>query len=218
MALQIIGKGQIGGVPTEIKADIKRLKRQLRAFQVGIPRAYRNALNTSATAAKKEALRILSKKFAIKQKDLRKFLTVDPRANPKYLDVALRGRSKRLSIYKYSRTTARQGTRGAIFNSGSGQKTHPNTFIATMQSGHTGIFVRKTARRTKKVYNVSPTTGRRYLTHLPIRELTYPSVASMIVNKDTAPKIVGAFNAAMRINYVKKLNDQVEKAKARGLV
>ncbi len=220
MALPFITRIKLAGgdVDIEVRGNIKALERQLKAFKVGLPRAYRNALNASATVAKNKAVGIVAKKHNIKPQRIKKMLKVAPRARATDLSVAVHGSSRRLNVYSWTASAVTENELGVRYNSGSGMKNHPHQFLATMPNGRTFIAVRATRQRTKRQYKTARTTGRRYLSHLPIRTLTYPGMGMMLTNKDVAEEVVGEFNKAMGVKYIEKLNDQVTKAKAAGRV
>lgn len=215
--LKLVAKIQLGSQQIQVLTDIEALKKQVKRFSKGgITRAQFRALNRSANKAKTFTSRLLSKDFNIKVSALKPFLFVSPRASARNSTVAIRGASKRLPIYNFAKGAKRQGALGVRFNSGGGAKVHSHTFIATMPSGHTGIFIRKTVKRYKRDVRISPTTGKRYLTQLAIRELTYPSVAHMITNKGRATQVFESF-----VNdYPRQLHAQLdfELKKSKGVV
>ncbi len=216
-SLKLKGKIQIGGAEIEVWSDIDSLRKQLKRFSTGgITRAQFRALNRAANKAKTLTGRLLSKDYNIKVGDIKPFLKLSPRATAKNTTVAIRARSSQLSIFKFAKGVKRQTARGVRFNSGGGSRVHPHTFFARMDSGHSGIFVRETKTRFRRDFNVSPSTGRTYQTHLGIRELLYPSVAHMITNPVRANKIFELF-----VNdYPRQLHSQLdfELKKSKGLV
>lgn len=192
--LKLVAKIQLGSQQIEVLSDIETLKKQVKRFSKGgITRAQFRALNRSANKAKTFTGRLLSKDFNIKVSELKPFLFVSPRASARNSTVAIRGASKALSVFRYAKGVKKQGPLGVRFNTGGGSKVHRHTFLARMPSGHSGIFVRAFKTGRKRVPDVSRTTGKRILKQLPIRELTYPSVAHMITNKGRATKVFELF-------------------------
>lgn len=213
MALKKIGEFKVGDENVEIRSDVKKIERQIKKFGGSLRNAQARAINRSVTKGKTLAKRLIVDEYNVKAGPIGKSLKVSPRANAKYLNAAIMARSTRLPIYNHTKNKPKQTANGARFNSGSGMKVHPHTFIAKMRSGHIGIFVRKTKRRTNKRYNVSPTTGRRYRTHLPIRELSYPSVARMLLHEEVAPTVFNLFKQDYPTQLHKQLDYELQKAK-----
>ena len=204
-----------GNGDVEVWSDIQSLRKQLKRFSGdGINRANMRALNRAANKTRTRTVSLLSKAFNIKAGDLKPFVKVSPRATLRKGTVAIMGRSTRpLGIHKFAKGAKKQGVLGVRFNAGGGSKTHPHTFIARMPSGHVGIFVRKTRRRTRRDVRVSPTTGKKYRTHLSIRELTYPSVAHMITNVQRGQEIFNVFVADYPRQLFSQLDFELKKSK-----
>lgn len=192
--LKLVAKTKVDDASLEVWSDIKALQRQLKNLsRSGINRATYRALNRAANKTKTFTGRLLAKKYNTKVGTFKTALSLSPKANVQSHTVALFASSGRFPIYKYAKGAKRQTPLGVRFNSGGGSKVHKHTFIATMSSGHTGIFVRQYKRTGRRPSRVSPTTGHRYKTHLGIRELEYPSVRGMMLQKDTANEIFSKF-------------------------
>ena len=206
-AIKKLGTINMGAANVEIWSDISGLKKQLKRFnKVGVDRANMRAINRAANKTKTLTGRLLSKEFNIKVGDIKQFLFISPRASARKSEVAIAGKSAMLGIFKYAKGTKRQGPLGVKFNSGGGMKLHPHTFLARMPSGHSGVFVRSDKRGGKRVADISRTTGKRILKQLPIRELTYPSVAHMITNVKRGGLIFQSFIE----DYPKQLHQQLD--------
>jgi hypothetical protein len=216
-ALKKVGKIQLGATTVDVWSDIKALEKQVRRFgKQGVDRAQMRALNRAANKTKTATGRLLSKSFNIKVGDLKPFLKVSPKARMgEKTEVAIMGRSAMLGIFKYAKGTKRQGPLGVKFNSGSGMKLHKHTFLARMPSGHHGVFVRAHKTGSKRVPDISRTTGKPIQKQLPIRELTYPSVAHMVTNVQRGKQIFELFVE----DYPKQLFSQLdfEQKKSRGV-
>jgi len=211
-----VGEVQLGASNFSVWSDIASLKKQIRSFRnVGVARANMRALNRAASKTRTATGRLLSKEFNIKVGDLRPFLKVSPKATLLSNRVAVMGKSSMLGVFKYAKGKKRQGPLGVRFNTGGGSKVHPHTFLARMPSGHHGIFVRAHKVGSKRVPDVSRSTGKTISKQLPIRELTYPSVAHMVTNVQRGQKVFEAFVE----DYPKQLFAQLdfEQKKSRGL-
>lgn len=215
MALRKVAEIKIGGEQVDVLADIETAKRQIRGFKnLGISTAVYRAANKSASKARTLMIRLAADKYAFKVGTIRPLIYVSPKATLTRHTVAITGRGARIPMIK-TKGTPRQAVRGASFNSGSGKRVHPHTFIATMPSGHKGIYVRSNSS-SRRVNRISKATGKGYQSELPIRELTQPSPAHMVTNKDLAEQVFKAFT----IDYPVQLRRQLDYAvkRSRGLL
>ncbi len=198
---------ELGAASMSVWTDIKALKKQIRSFRnVGVARANMRALNRAAAKTKTLTGRLLAKEFNIKVGDLSKFISVSPRATLLSNNTAVQGRSSQLGIFRYAKGTKRQTALGVKVNTGKGSILRPHTFLARMPSGHHGIFVRTHKKGLKRVPDISRSTGKRISVQLPIRELTYPSVAHMVTNVNRGAIIFGLFVD----DYPKQLHAQLD--------
>lgn len=124
-----------------------------------IPIATARALNKTATSAKSGAVKTMAQQIGIAQKEVRPFVRLQ-KANRLCLDTVLFvAKDRRLPLIKID-PRAQQNRTGITYRgSGSARRSISHAFIATMPSGHRGIYARK------------PGAGR-----LPIRELFGPSL------------------------------------------
>ena len=212
MALKKVAAIKIGSAEIDVLADIETAKRQIRGFKnLGVGTAVYRALNRSASKARTLMVRLAAERYAFKVGTIRPLIYVAPKASLTKHTVAITGRGARIPMIK-TKGTPRQAVRGASFNSGKGKRVHPHTFIATMKSGHTGIYVRsKTESRRSK--RRSKTTGRVYQSELPIRELTQPSPAHMVTNKELAPQVFDMFTRDYPIQLHKQLDFAIKRSK-----
>jgi hypothetical protein len=95
---------------------------------------------------------------------------------------------KPIPLIKYG---ARQTSRGVTVQVLNGRKLIPGAFIATMPSGHTGVYVRDPHAKHKKVKRAGHTSWHA----LPIRELFGPSVPDMFVNYQVSQSIMDLIDA-----------------------
>lgn len=90
-----------------------------------------------------------------------------------YASALASGRPIPLSAY-----SARQTAKGVSVNVLHGRKLIQHSFMATMPTGHIGVFKRIGGRRIKKIKN-----GKRYLSELPIKQMFGPAIPDALVNK-----------------------------------
>ena len=83
-----------------------------------------------------------------------------------------------------------------------------------MPSGHHGVFVRTHKTGTKRVPDVSRSTGKPISVQLPIRELTYPSVAHMVTNVKRGGLIFALFVEDYPKQLFAQLDFEVKKSKS----
>jgi hypothetical protein len=138
----------------EVQALLQSLQREK------IPVAVSRALNKTAGSAKSVAVREMARNIGIAQKEIRPEVQFRKATRFCCDAVLLVAKAKRLPLIK-SDPRAKQGKVGVSYRGGGGLKRSiAHAFIATMPSGHRGVYVRK------------PGAGR-----LPIRELCGPSLA-----------------------------------------
>ena len=211
--LKRVGRVQLGSGTMAVWSDVHVLKKQLRRFnRAGIGAATARASNKAGNKTKTFAVRMLAKKYNFKIGTLKPMFRVSPRARKNNPTVAIMGRGARIPMIKV-KGAKRQGARGVRFNAGGGSKVHAHTFLATMESGHKGIFVRTHKRGGRRPHRVSPSTGKRYRTQLGIRELTQPSPAHMITNAEASQEIFKFFTTDYPIQLRQQLDWEVTKSK-----
>jgi hypothetical protein len=151
-------------VATTIRLELKSgdVQKALNALRtrstVGIVRA----LNRAAVSTRTVMVREIARDMGIRQRDVP--VTIQ-NATATNLQATVVASGRRIPLMDFS---ARQTSRGVSANTGQGRKTYPGAFIATMKTGHRGVFKRK------------PGVGR-----LPIHELFGPSVP-FVFNKYAA--------------------------------
>ena len=126
-----------------------------------VPRVAARALNKTGVSAKAQALKMLATELGITQRVLRPCVFLQ-KARPAELTTVLGVKEKKplplIAIDpKAKQTPVGVSTRGP----GGVRRTVPGAFIATMPSGHKGIFMRRGKAR------------------LPLRELTGPGISTL---------------------------------------
>lgn len=149
-----------------VTADISRFQTQVRALGARAPLAAARALNRSMASVQTAAVRDVAADLHIAQKDVRRGFSLE-RATASTLLARLVVTGRRLPLLAFR---ARQTQRGVSYDLGRGRKVAGGAFIATMRSGHVGVFRRRAARR------------------LPILELFGPSLPRVF----TAAKLAAA--------------------------
>lgn len=151
------------------------------------PAAIARALNRSIASAKVVGVREISRDLGVTQANLRdKIGTTE--ARPDALRARLTASTKRIPLVDFNATgpePSRGQGRGVSAKLGRTRTRYPQAFLATMKSGHRGVFKRHTAKR------------------LPIVELHGPSIGRVFL------KYVGVMLARGREQLVKNLQSEL---------
>lgn len=149
--------------------DAHQVQAGLEALGKEAPRASMRAINRTLQSVNTQAVRGIAGDLGILQKHVRDTLRIY-RANTNNLRGSLQGTGRRIPLIDFkARGPEPSRGRGAVTAISKGtRKPYPGAFIATMRSGHRGVFVRKGA-------SVKKSRGA-WGFNLPIKELFGPSV------------------------------------------
>ncbi|WP_321336547.1 phage tail protein [Breoghania sp.] len=136
-------------------------KRMAQALSTGVNKTARGTMTFAAG--------LVAKEMGARRKDTKKSFRIYPYSKPDTLSATVRGRGKRLPLMTFK---ARRGKKGASAAAWGKRKTYAGTFIATMASGHAGVFKRDGKSR------------------FPISELWGPGVASTMEQEAVESVIV----------------------------
>jgi hypothetical protein len=162
-------KVDVRGSMDRIIADMERMKRE------AVGPATVATLNKVADQVKTAASRSMRDAgYNLKVSDIKKGLTTY-RATAGNLTAKVVASGKPIPLIKYA---ARQTGKGVSVNVLHGRKLINGAFIATMPSGHIGVYVRQGKQHKKVMKN-----GRTVWSALPIKELFGPSVPDGLANK-----------------------------------
>lgn len=121
-----------------LRLDAKDAQRAIARLRQVAPQRIARAVNRAGVSARTLMTREIARDMALKQADVKPHLaTRDARAESPTFTLEIKG--ARMPLIKFG---ARQTRRGVTANTGGGRKVYPGTFIATMRSGHTGVFQR----------------------------------------------------------------------------
>ncbi|RWQ35830.1 MAG: hypothetical protein EOS20_17300 [Mesorhizobium sp.] len=123
-------------------AEVKALMRKLQPPRLN--QALNIAVNTTAKQVRTFAARIVAKAGGLKRGDVDPSIRIYPYSRPSTLTATVRGSGRPIALVKFA---ARQTKPGVTANAWGTRKLYKGTFIATMRSGHTGVFVRETKKR-----------------------------------------------------------------------
>ena len=162
-------KVDVRGSMARIVADMERSKRDV--ADVAAVRTLNKIAAQVKTAAARE---MRSAGYNLKVSDIKKSLTTY-KATPGSLTARVVASGRPVPLIKYG---ARQTGKGVSVDVLHGRKVITGAFIATMPSGHTGVYVRVGNQHKSVAKN-----GRITWSGLPIKELFGPSVPNGLVNK-----------------------------------
>lgn len=149
---------------TTVRLDMTKAKAALGYLKTMAKPRLARALNRSRDSAKTFMVRALADDMGLQQKDLRpSVLTKD--AVPQRLVATMSASLKRLPLIRFGAVQLkRAGVRARI---GSNRKTYPGAFIATMPSGHRGVFQRRDKARLPIDEKHGPSIGHVFDKHAP---------------------------------------------------
>lgn len=154
-----------------LRLQTREARDGLQALQQNAPRAIMRALNRTMQNVQTVAVRETARDMGLRQADVRPSIAIDG-ARPDRLVARLIATGARIPLIKFGATgpePSRGRGRGVAYRLPGGRGRHPRAFIATMRSGHRGVFVRRGPSRSR--------AGRpRSSPGLPIQELFGPSI------------------------------------------
>ena len=181
-------------IHVSVRGDITKALRKLDVTREQARKAIPRALNKTATTARAEAAReIKAAGYGLKIAAIKKSITI-VKATGAELRAIVRASGKPTPLIEYEARQTRAGVTVAVLR---GRKLIKGAFIATMPTGHRGVFVRQGMTRKRVMRN-----GRLTSSGLPIRELYGPSVpqafANTVVQAALASAIRERFPIALR--------------------
>jgi hypothetical protein len=164
-------------IEINVQSAIYKLKQEFRhltgsMFNLAVARA----INHSIAKAKTSASRDVRTEYKVKAKDLKNKMAL-VKATRTTQTGMIKVSAKPMPVFPFG---ARQNKRGVSVNITGQRKTIKSAFIATMDSGHRGVFVRgryqgtELQYRTKRINKKGP--------DLPIEEIMTASPFSMMTN------------------------------------
>lgn len=184
--------------------DLRKAKALLSGIKGGVPRVIARALNKTLTGVRKDAVKEIQKTITPKAKVIRKTFKISKATVFRPTGVIL-STGKPLGLIHFK---ARQTKKGVTLQI---KKKEPrkflkHAFIATMPSGHKGVFWReykgtRGATRKGMAYAAIP---RKY--RLPIKELYGPRVPDILSNEPVMKPILDKAKRRLRKNFSHELN------------
>lgn len=158
-----------------------------------VPKAAARAINRAATAAKTEAWKQVKKEYTVKQTYVKRAWDKISKASPGRLEAKLvsKGSVMALSYFTHKpKSVPKRRPKNPVYvqvrRDGGGHIAH--AFLATMSSGHTGIFTRATKAS------------------LPINQKFGPSVPQMLGSKTVSAFIEERATAVLNQRFEHEIN------------
>lgn len=186
-------------IKLNVKSDLSRLLIKFPEMQKQVRKAVKFALNRSMSSTRTESARIISRELGLKVGDVKNRLTL-VKATDVRLTSEIHGTGKRIPLIHFK---ARQAKEGVVVNLGGKRVLYRGHFIATMPTGHRGVFFRKGGRR---VYRRDD-KGHVYSSELPIVERTGPGIPQTI----TRNAVFKAIEKKMYAEWDKNIAHEIER-------
>lgn len=147
----------------EIKLRDESLLRAMDALGARAVFAQVRALNRSAVTTRTFMQRAVADDTNLGSRDVAKQMRVDEATQQRLTSrVIISGKRIPLADFK-----ARQTRRGVSADTGGGRKVYPGTFLATMKSGHLGVFARRGKARLPIDERYGPSLPHVFQKHVP---------------------------------------------------
>lgn len=163
-------------------AEVRALMRRLQPPRLN--QALSVSVNTTARQVRTFAARVVAKAGGLKRRDVDPSIRIFPYSTPASLSATVRGSGRPIALIKFA---ARQTKAGVTANAWGVRKLYRHTFIATMKSGHEGVFVRTSKKR------------------VPIKELWGSGVTQVMSQAITLGEIEAEAQDKLTANVVRQL-------------
>lgn len=171
-------------ISIKIEADLSDFRGDLRLSRKRMNNALRNAVNDTGRQVMTHSARAVARAAGFKVSAAKKGFWLS-RATPRNLeaDVIARGKAQPLMAFG-----ARQTKKGVTAKAWGKRKSYAGSFIATMRSGHKGVFTRKGKAR------------------LPVKELWGPSVPGTFAQEAVYAQADEMAHAALQTNIGRQID------------
>lgn len=140
-------------------AEVQRLASRLSSKR--LHQSLSVAVNGAARSVRSKSASLIAKESGLRKKDVTPALMIRPYSKPSTLSATVRGSGAPLPLIRFKAKQQKKGVKASAWGNA---KLYPGTFIATMKSGHTGVFARTSRKR------------------LPIKELWGPGIAKTMAD------------------------------------
>jgi hypothetical protein len=152
-----------------ISLDTSQAREAYKKLKTNASKAIMRALNRTMENGQTVAVRETAQDLGLRQDDVRDAFTIE-RATPVNLRARLIARGARIPLIKFGATgpePSRGKGGGVSYRLPGSRGRHPRAFIATMRSGHRGVFVRLRRSRLPIAELFGPSIPRAFTKQLP---------------------------------------------------
>lgn len=212
------------GFGFDLKIDgLEELQQDLSALRKQMPKITERSLNKAMRGVKTDASKEIRKQVTAKKKDVdRTMRVIKASAKRGMLSTALVATGKPMPLAGYKVRQLKGGVKVSVRKDTPAQVV-PHAFIASMKSGHRGVFQRKVRhqdsnsnvpfsrsgrKRPREQYAAMARKkgGRKYA--LPIQELYGPAIPSIMRNQD----VMGSLKSQARERARKAFRHEIDRA------
>jgi len=158
----------------------------------GAPRAINAAINRTLTTGRSNLVKRVRQEIKISASDFRDAISLK-KSSFSNLSGSIRLSRKRMPLSRFSPVQEPAGA-SVLVRMGAGRQVLKHTFLATMKSGHLGVFERIGAKR------------------LPIRERYGPTIVGVVGNM---PGLLAEETAKLDVVFAKNLSSQIDRLTAK---
>lgn len=192
--------------------EIKHLERQLAGIRDGMPRVMSRSINKVLSSARTESARQIAGEIKVKVTTARRGMIILKATFEKWFGTITLS-ARRIPLIEFgARELKKQGGVSYRIEKEGKRKRIPRAFIATMPTGHKGVFMRKPIG-VKKGSAIVRRRGAPLVPRLPIGELRGPSIKDVFRN---APAIIAAVTQKAATGLQKEVSRQIELQLKRG--
>ena len=203
MPLKQMGRFTSGGKTFSIKSDIRDMQKQFGSLsRTGFKRATFRAINRSLTKSNTATKKAIAAKRNLLSRTVASGMSLK-KANMLDLSAAIIGRGEMIPLFAVKGTKTQKALGVSVAPERGHRQVIKDSFISRMPSGHVGIF-----KREKEGAGESGRVGR-----LGIQELTMPSIAHTLQNKDIIALSISVFQSSFRVAFANQLNNEIRKAR-----
>jgi hypothetical protein len=186
--------------------DLQELKKDLEAMAERAPGIVARSLNRAGVSGQTAMVKAVAADTGLQQKHVKREIRLDraSRVQPK---VALTIRGRRIPLVSFGARgpePSKGRGRGVTYRLPSGRGRIPSGFIATMKSGHRGVFTRWPGQEKSKRHGRSASRPQ-----LPIQEKFGPSIPHVFEKK------LDVFAAAAQESFLKNLRHEISFARSK---
>ena len=173
-----------------IKTNIAQfIKTEIKEYEKIVKRATIAATNKVAAQGKSETSRVIRERYTIKARDLSKEIRVTKTGPVTASGASIWMRAKKgIPLIKFKHRATKRGVNISVIKGRS--VLSEGAFIATMPSGHKGIFKFMMEHRKRRKPAPRYEERKNYLTQLPIDEMIGPSPSVLFGSKKVTKKVI----------------------------